>query len=294
VNELDQGFLDFIAQSENSVVRHWLRKGASGWRLDVADELPDAFIAEVKAAARLEKGDSFILGEVWENSTNKISYGHRRRYLWEGLLDGVMNYPFRSALIAFLLGGTAEAFMEPLEDIRETYPPEAFYSCMNFLSSHDTPRILTVLGASAWPDTREARAQYRLSAEEYALGKRRLLVAASIMFTFPGAPAVFYGDEAGMQGFEDPFNRGSYPWGHEDEDILSHFRKLAQLRKKSAALRRGSIKYLVAEGEILAFSRNFDSEKIVTMVNAGNSKRCLELCGKIYHLSPISAIILEE
>ena len=295
VQEDTPSYRAFIAGGESSVVRRWLRAGASGWRLDVADELPDDFIEAVKAAARAEKADAFLLGEVWEDATNKISYGTRRRYLWDGALDGVMNYPFNRALLAYLLGGPAEAFLEAMETLRENYPPAAFYNCMNFLGTHDTPRILTLLGAKNRPESREDRAAYRLSAEEYALGKKRLLLAAAILFAFPGAPTIYYGDEAGMQGFEDPFNRAAYPWGREDAEILSHFRALAQLRKASPALRRGDIRFLCAHGPLLAFSRNLAGEKsVLCLVNAGAEAACLTLAGQSYPLPPHSAKLLED
>ena len=294
VNELSPAYLDYIARDQDSVVRRWLRRGASAWRLDVADELPDDFIAAVKAAERAEKSDSFLLGEVWEDATNKVSYGARRRYVWEGLLDSVMNYPFRNALLAYLLGGRAEDFMEAMEILRENYPPHTFYACMNFLGTHDTPRILTVLGTSCWPDSREGRAAYRLSPEEYALGKKRLLVAAALLFTFPGTPTVFYGDEAGMQGFEDPFNRGTFPWGEEDGEILARYKALANLRKNSAALQKGSIRYLRAEGPLLVYTRELEGRRVTALFNAGPEEIRLTLFGKNFSLPPVSAQILED
>ena len=108
-------YRDFIIRGQDSVVRHWLRAGASGWRLDVADELPDDFIGEIRTAMEETAPDSFLLGEVWEDATTKIAYSMRRRYLLGQELHGVMNYPFRTALIAYLLGGDADEFRETLE-----------------------------------------------------------------------------------------------------------------------------------------------------------------------------------
>ena len=139
VREDAPDYRDFIIRGQDSVVRHWLRAGASGWRLDVADELPDDFIGEIRTAMEETAPDSFLLGEVWEDATTKIAYSMRRRYLLGQELHGVMNYPFRTALIAYLLGGDADEFRETLESLRENYPPHAFYSLMNFLSTHDTP-----------------------------------------------------------------------------------------------------------------------------------------------------------
>ena len=241
VQENDSGYRDFIIRGQDSVVRHWLRAGASGWRLDVADELPDDFIGEIRTAMEETAPDSFLLGEVWEDATTKIAYSMRRRYLLGQELHGVMNYPFRTALIAYLLGGDADEFRETLESLRENYPPHAFYSLMNFLSTHDTPRILTVLGADHVPASKEERAVFRLSPAQRQLGLKRLRLAALVLFTFPGAPTVYYGDEAGMEGWEDPFNRAGYPWGQEDSELKSFFSKLAHLRREQPALQTGQL-----------------------------------------------------
>ena len=139
VNENDKAYREFIISGQDSVVRHWLRAGASGWRLDVADELPDDFIAEIRSVMEEEKADSFLLGEVWEDGSNKISYSRRRRYLLGSETHGLMNYPFRNATLAWLGGGDAADFVETMETIRENYPPQAFYSGLNILGTHDTP-----------------------------------------------------------------------------------------------------------------------------------------------------------
>ena len=272
VNENDKAYREFIISGQDSVVRHWLRAGASGWRLDVADELPDDFIAEIRSAMEEEKADSFLLGEVWEDGSNKISYSRRRRYLLGSETHGLMNYPFRNATLAWLGGGYAADFVETMETIRENYPPQAFYSGLNILDTHDTPRILTLLGAdsSLQLDSKDARANYRLSLREYQQGIARLKLAAMLAFSFPGSPTVFYGDEAGMQGFEDPLNRGTYPWGKENTDLVDFYRTLGKLRKERTSLQQGDITYLQASGGTLVFRRAKGSEVTVTALNAGD------------------------
>lgn len=269
VNETNGDYRRYIISGEDSVVRHWLRAGADAWRLDVADELPDDFIAELRRAMREEKPDSFLLGEVWEDASNKIAYSQRRRYFLGEELCGVMNYPFRTSVIAYLLGGDAAAFRDVMEQLRENYPPAAFASGLNILGTHDTPRILTVLGARQTPEAKTDRAAYRLSPEELSLGMARLFLGAMLLFTFPGSPTIFYGDEAGMQGFEDPLNRGTYPWGGENETLLSLYRTLGQLRASRASLQRGELQYLTACGGLLVFSRSLGEEQTVTALNAG-------------------------
>ena len=277
VQENDSGYRDFIIRDRDSVVRHWLRAGASGWRLDVADELPDDFIADIRTAMDETAPGSLLLGEVWEDATTKVAYSQRRRYLLGQELHGVMNYPFRNALIAYLLGGDADEFRETLEAIRENYPPNAFSSLMNFLGTHDTPRILTVLGASHVPDSKEDRASYRLSPEERQMGLARLRLAALILFTFPGSPTVYYGDEAGMEGWEDPFNRAGYPWGREDTELKAWFARLAHLRLDCPALQSGQLHWCWTAGPILAFARELNGQLLTTVINAADTPQSLTL-----------------
>lgn len=277
VREDAPDYRDFIIRGQDSVVRHWLRAGASGWRLDVADELPDDFIGEIRTAMEETAPDSFLLGEVWEDATTKIAYSMRRRYLLGQELHGVMNYPFRTALIAYLLGGDADEFRETLESLRENYPPHAFYSLMNFLSTHDTPRILTVLGADHVPGSKEERAVFRLSPARRQLGLKRLRLAALVLFTFPGAPTVYYGDEAGMEGWEDPFNRAGYPWGQEDFELKSFFSSLVHLRREQPALQTGQLHWRWTAGSLLVFARELDGQLLTTVVNAADTPQTLTL-----------------
>ena len=272
-NENDPGYREFIVTGENSVVRRWLRCGADAWRLDVADELPDEFIADIRRVMTEEKPDSFLLGEVWEDGSNKIAYSRRRRYLLGGETNGLMNYPFRTAALQYLTGGSAADFKEAMETLRENYPPAAFYSALNFLSTHDTPRILTLLGLAqgAMPDTKAGRAAYRLHPAERIVGAARLRLGALLLYTFPGSPCLYYGDEAGMEGFEDPLNRGTYPWGRENSSFLRYFRLLGQLRSTRPSLRRGDITYLYAEGGGLVFCRRAEEERTLTALNASDA-----------------------
>ncbi len=271
VNEERPDYRDFIFGDEDSVVRRWLRCGADGWRLDVADELPGDFIEGIRAAMDAEKPGAYLLGEVWEDGSNKIAYSRRRRYLLGRETHGLMNYPFRTALLTWLGGGDAAAFRESMETLRENYPPEAFYGAMNFLGTHDTPRILTLLGAAQMPGTKRERAAYRLSPDERMQGTRKLRLAAMLLYTFPGSPTVFYGDEAGMEGFEDPLNRRTFPWGREDERLTAFFRTLGRLRSQRESLRRGDLRYLYAAGGGLVIERYCGGERTVTALNAGTS-----------------------
>ena len=282
VNESDPGYRRFIFGDEDSVVRRWLRAGADGWRLDVADELPDDFVAGIHAAARAEKPSAVVIGEVWEDGSTKVAYGVRRKHILGGHCDGLMNYPLRSAILSYFSGGRAEDFVQSMETIRENYPPFAFYSAMNSLGTHDTPRILTLLGAGGErrDRSRDWRASFRLEGDALRMAKERLRSAALLLFCFPGSPTVYYGDEAGMEGFEDPFNRRPYPWGREDGELLEWFKQLGALRKDHPALRRGTIRYVAAEGPLLAFARADDGEELLCVCNAGDAPVTLPLPGK--------------
>lgn len=279
VRESEPSYVDYIIQGPDSIIRRWLRAGADGWRLDVADELPDGFIRRLHAAAREVKPEAVIIGEVWEDGSTKIAYGVRRRHLLGGYLDGLMNYPFRNAVLAWLLGGDAAEFQREMETLRENYPPAAFYSAMNALGTHDTPRILTLLGVGSgkgeW--SKEQRADYRMTGAERALGLARLRLGLTVLFAFPGSPTVYYGDEAGMEGFEDPFNRMGFPWGREDRALTAWVAELGRARRTMEPLRRGDIAYVRAEGPVLAFTRTWAGETVLCAANAGEEPIELEL-----------------
>ena len=268
VNEETPSYVDFVT-GEGGVIDTWLRRGAAGFRLDVADELPDSFIAQLRAALEKEKADAVLLGEVWEDGTNKIAYGQRRRYLLGRETHGLMSYPFRKAAMDWLLGGDAAAFRKSMETLRENYPAPAFYSAMNFLGTHDTPRILTLLGGEPTPESKTERAQARLTPAGYDLARRRLMLGALLLYAFPGSPTVFAGDEAGQQGYEDPLNRRTYPWGQEDTMLLAWFRRLGQLRKERASLQQGDITYPYARGSGLAVQRRAGNQVTLAAMNAG-------------------------
>ena len=287
VNENDPGYRDFIFGGEDSVVRRWLRAGADGWRLDVADELPDSFVHGIHQAARAEKPDAVVIGEVWEDGSTKVAYGVRRKHILGGHCDGLMNYPLRAAILSYFQGGGGETFVESMETIRENYPPFAFYSAMNSLDTHDTARILTLLGAGGEyrDQTKEWRAQFRLSSRQRSRGRELLKAASLLLFCFPGSPTVYYGDEAGMEGFEDPFNRQTFPWGYEDRELLEWYRALGRLRSRHPALRKGSIRYLLGKGPLLVFLRETGDEQLLCAFNAGGEEHAFSFDeGKLFPL----------
>ena len=269
VDELSPAFMQYV-NGEGGIVEHWLKAGASGWRLDVADELPDGFLDALRDRVKATDPDALVLGEVWEDASNKESYGHRRRYLLGKQLDSVMNYPFRDAIFAFLLGGSGEGFAHGVWSVVENYPPQTLRLLMNHIGTHDTERALTVLGGE--PSCGRGRgwqAERHLSEEERAIGLRRLRLASLLQFALPGVPCIYYGDEAGLEGYRDPFNRGTYPWGHEDESLIDWYRTLGACRCATPALAEGRFFSVPAEEGVACFIRRQGDSALLCAVNRG-------------------------
>ncbi len=258
VDELDEGYTRFVAGEKDSLLSYWAERGVTSWRLDVADELPDAFIALLRARLKAADPNGVLLGEVWEDASNKVSYGGLRMYVQGKTLDCAMGYPFRNAVAAYLLYQTdAHALSHELQTLREHYPKPFYYASMNLLSTHDTVRALTMLSGAPDRDalTREAQAEFALTPEAQAIGRTRLILAAAIQMTLPGVPSIYYGDEAGMVGMADPFNRAAYPWGQEDGELLEYYRTLTALRSKNPALRAGYCRMGAVNADVFAILR---------------------------------------
>ncbi len=276
VNKESETYLDYIVRGENSIVRRWLRAGADGYRLDVADELPDRFLEELRRAVREEKPDAVVIGEVWEDASNKIAYGRRRYYFAGRQLDGVMNYPLRRAILDYLAGRDALYFRLETETLMAHYPPQAFASAMNFLGTHDTERILNVLGCRHRPERAEERAGYRLTPQERARGEALERLASAILYACPGSPMLYYGDEAGMEGFEDPFNRRTFPENPESP-LGGWYELLGQCRRRIPALQRGDFRILCAKGGALAFERRLGERRLLCLCNRADAPQTFDL-----------------
>lgn len=270
--EMKEGYLNYIIEDENSVVKRWVNKGASGWRLDVADELPDEFIKEIRRAIKKTDPEAVLIGEVWEDASHKVSYGKQREYFWGNSLDSVMNYVSRGAILDYLMCGNAPLFLSRLGSLYENYPKESLYSCLNLISSHDVPRALTILSGAPSVDTmnREQQAAYVIPPDALALAKRRMKLAVAIQMTIPGAPCIYYGDEAGAAGYTDPFNRGCYPWGDEDRELIDIHKQLIALRKKHQCLRTGEFKRVFTYEDIAVYMRSIHDGKDVFGNSAEN------------------------
>ena len=275
IEETTPSYMDFIFADEDSVIEKWMRLGADGFRLDVVDELPDEFVKPLKEKMRQINPDALLIGEVWEDASNKRSYGVSRRYFVDAELDSTMHYPWRKAITDFVLEkDDGKALGESIMTIAENYPPQVLHCLMNLLSSHDTVRILTCLGDDFEGD-REEKAERRLSKKARALAIKRLHLAAFLQFMLPGMASIYYGDEAGMEGFDDPFCRAYYPWGKEDTELRSYFAHLARLKNDMQLLREGDVWVKEAGKGILIFERRIGDEVATVFVN--RSERVIDL-----------------
>ena len=264
VNKSDESYRRYILTGENAIVKRWLRRGASGWRLDVADELPVPFLRTLRKSVKSVDPDAAVLGEVWEDASNKVAYGQLRCYCLGDTLDSVMNYPLREGLIGFLLGEIdAYALKRRLDALYENYPAPFAAALMNLLGSHDKARVINRLsGAEPENRPREQRAFTPLSDAEYERGKRRFIKAWRFLCAMPGMPCLYYGDEAGAQGGDDPFCRGTYPWGHEDHALLEEIKRANHARLKSRAAQNGSLELIAPDADTLTVVRRYESDEL--------------------------------
>lgn len=266
VNELDPSFRDFIIHGPDSVLKYWMDLGAKGWRLDVADELPDQFIRDFRKVMKETDPDSILIGEVWEDASSKVSYGERRGFLHGDQLDSTTNYPFRQAALDFILGRQdAGMIREKLLNLYENYPLPHFYTSLNLVGSHDVPRILTLLGGHEANDNLPCGEQIkrRLSPAERLLGLARLKLLVLWQMTFPGVPHIYYGDEAGLEGYSDPLNRRTFPWGKEEASLTAWYKKLIALRNSWGVLRTGYWYPLAVHPDVYGYVRTTEKAKDV-------------------------------
>ncbi|MBQ7699693.1 MAG: glycoside hydrolase family 13 protein [Clostridia bacterium] len=248
----DPAVIDYFTK-ENGIIRRYLRLGADGWRLDVADELSEQLLDRIKKAAEEEKPGAIIIGEVWEDASNKTSYGKRRHYFSHAQLDSVMNYPLKNAVINYVKTGNTDSFVKVFTEVYGHYPARALDCVMNFLGTHDTERIMTVLGGEPAADLPGSVLAYkRMDEDQYEKAKKLYFTAFSLLCFCPGICSVFYGDEAGLQGYRDPFNRMPFPWGREDKSVTKQVRALLKIRKNI----KGDLKILYAKDGLLILQRS--------------------------------------
>ncbi len=302
INGKNKAFREFIC-GENGVIRHYLKRGAYGWRLDVADELDEDLLEGIRASAKA-LSDAPIIGEVWEDASNKVAYDRRRRYLRGHELDSVMNYPLRSAVIALLQKGDSEGIARTTTELYSHYPKQVSDVLMNFLGTHDTERILTVLSGEDISSLDNSQLSvYKMSDDGYARAVKALKLAYLIISTVPGIPCIYYGDEAGVEGARDPFNRKCYPWGRENGELVSWYKDIGRIRKSEPVFKDGYYRVLECKNGVFVFERFKDAQSVVVAVNCSNGKYLLESDGvsllslqrkACFELAPMTAEIIKK
>ncbi len=294
VEENAPSYVDFVC-GRGGVIDTWLNLGASGFRLDVADELPDSFIEKLRAAVKAHGQDKLLLGEVWEDATTKEDCGRRRTYLRGRGLDATMNYPFRSLALDYIKGADVARIADGLLSICENYPAPALCCEMNFLSTHDTVRAITAIaGEPAEGHDRYWASGRRIPADRMDSAVRKLLLAYAMIFTLPGVPCVYYGDEIAMQGYGDPFNRAYFDWSSTENRLKGPLANLAAMRKSCDAFAGSRLEIVRAEGDILHYRRVGGTHTAEIVLNRGRHLVSVEAFGKQSEVNPGGFTVLIE
>lgn len=261
----DSGFFDYIA-GKCGIVDKYMSMGLAGLRLDVVDELSNNFLHAICDRAKTVNEKAFIVGEVWEDASSKISYDERKNYFLGGNLDSVTNYPMKNAILDYVRSGYTGHFVNVVRTILDQYPKSIQDNLMNILDTHDTIRALTFLGAEDGYEDRLENGDYTLSKEEKDRGIDLLKIATIMQYTVMGIPTVFYGDECGLEGMRDPYCRKPYPWGNENLELLEWYQKLGELRKNKV-LTDGDLNIIYAENSVIVYERVKGDKKIIVAVN---------------------------
>lgn len=257
---------DEFVNGQEGVVAYWTRLGLGGWRLDVCEQLSDDFIRHCAHAAKRENPDAVMFGEVFMDASNMIVENRRRCFVSDGKLDSVTNYPFKEDILNFVRCGDANRLNNTVGFVVNNYPKRAVDSLMNILDTHDTARLLTVLGDNGSITCRNDKATASVQNRESAVTLQKL--ASALQYTLPGVPCVFYGDEAGMEGFEDPFNRRCFPWDNRDKDLTKWYKALGRMRGNEREIfAHGKYKAIDTDNGVMFFARKMNGEAVYIVVN---------------------------
>ena len=271
---------------KNGVVEKWFSYGISGFRLDVADELSDEFLKSLRKTVKKQDNSGIIIGEVWEDASNKISYGKRREYFHGEALDSVMNYPLRDAVLSYIKHGNYSLLARTAYSIYHHYPKESADCLMNILGTHDTARIITALVCNDDTDlSNREKAYKRLTKEEREKGIKLLSLSYMTLSFFPGIPCIFYGDEIGTEGYSDPFCRKTFKWDKTVTDtddkatyrLLDFYRRIGKVRENEELLASGYVKILLCNFSFAVIMRyNGKGKAIIAVINRSDSS--IKLC----------------
>lgn len=285
VNEHSVEYQNFIF-GEGGVLKKWLSLGIGGYRLDVADELPDFFLKKLRNSVKESNPNAIIIGEVWEDASNKIAYAKRREYLQGHELDSVMNYPGKDAIIGYIQSGNAGNLLHTVRMLINHYPKQTVDCLMNILGTHDTPRILTVLGGIYCNNKEEMSQKWAFlspKSKENAINKLKMAVV--LQYTLPGVPCVYYGDENAMEGHIDPFCRRCYDWDNQNQELIEFYAKLGKIRADYRAIfKDGEFNELRVEDGLLYFKRENEHGQLFVFVNNSSQRYVLQTEGKMQEL----------
>lgn len=284
INKDNLSFTDFIA-GENGVLEKYLKSGVYGWRLDVVDELPASFVKKIRSRIKQINPDAVIIGEVWEDASNKISYGVRREYFQGKELDSVMNYPLKKAILNFVKTGQTNLFIKTIKEQTDHYPKIALDALMNILATHDTFRLLSALADRVVTGkSKTEMSEIKLTTAEIDVAVSRLKAAVLLQYTVYGVPSIYYGDEAGMQGYSDPLNRKFFEWGNINEVIRNFFVKIGEIRNTYSCFARGELNVLYYDKECVVYSRTDEQSEILVALNCGQNQRIIKFDGELCEL----------
>ena len=269
----DKKWQDFIT-GKNGVIDKWFELGIDGLRLDVADELTDDYIEKIRKAVHRNKKDGFIIGEVWKNPMRM-----GRGYIESGKgMDSVMNYHLMDALIRYFKFEDIDKLKRVLEEILKEYPTETIYSLMNSTSTHDISRVIDIFSSDkfnpyhewAWDvdnGNRDMIRNHKLTPEEYKKGKELLKSYLFTLTFLPGNLSIFYGDEVGLEGIGNLYNRRNYPWGKEDKELLEYFKFMGRIREKEPFLEQADVRIKDINPNYFMFERIAKDNKAIIVVN---------------------------
>ncbi|WP_374512391.1 alpha-amylase family glycosyl hydrolase [Niveibacterium sp.] len=259
LNKNSLSFRDYAYGASDSVAKLWMDRGIAGWRMDVAPWVPDDFWREWRIAVKGKDANALTVAETWFDAS-KFFLGDE--------FDTTMNYIFRDAILAYANGGNAKDVYENIELMRENYPQQVFFALMNLVSSHDVARALDQFGYTSSTQ----------SAASIGAAKQKLRLATFVQMAYPGSPSIYYGDEVGVTGGADPYNRATYPWadvgGTPDTTLLADFKSLTKMRQDNAVLRRGSFGApLLIDSNVIVHGRSLGSTFAVVATNNSTSSK---------------------
>ena len=279
VNEKNADYVDFIC-GNNGVLQKYFNMGVGGIRLDVVDELPDEFVKKIRERVKKIDRNNVIIGEVWEDASNKTSYGVRREYFLGHELDSVMNYPLKNAIIDFVKSGDPNGLSRTVRTIIDHYPKNVCDTLMNILSTHDTARILSAVSDEEYAGKSKTELS-KLTVKDKETAKFRLKAAVLLQYSLFGVPCIYYGDEAGADGFFDPLNRRFFSWDDIDTEIFDFYKKMGEIRKSMGVFSSGEFRELYKGYGFYSFIREDKNEDVLIIVNVKNKEYCVKFSGEI-------------